>query len=71
MRIPSPGLQQHKSHHKEGGRGVMDWGPYNSCVLHYALFIVHGPMRLLLCKAADSWLACLWACIYVFAVHMI
>ena len=25
---------------------VMDWGPYDSCVLHYALFIVRGPMRL-------------------------
>ena len=50
---------------------VMDWGPYNTCVLHYALFIVRGPMRLLLCMVAASWLACLWARINVFAVHMI
>ena len=39
MRIPSPGPPQHKSHHK-GGRGVMDWGPYDShvyCIMHCSL----------------------------------
>ena len=68
MLIPCLGLRQNEFCCEEGGRDVMDWGLYDSCLCALCIVIVRGPIGLFCVWQRPPHRAGLDMCV---AVHLI